>query len=210
MSRLLYIQASPRIQRSHSIAVTDAFIDMYEQKHAEDEIVKVNLFEASLPSCDGLAVQAKYTILHGKEHSEQELKVWKNVESVIKQFTSADKYVLAVPMWNFGIPYRLKQYVDILVQPGYTFSYSEDKGYEGLVVGKPLLAVYARGGEYPAGSDAEAFDMQSKYVDLVFGFMGFKDIKSVFVEPTLQGGPDVAKARAQEAIKRTMEIAVDF
>ena len=172
--------------------------------------MKVNLFEASLPSFDGLAVQAKYTILHGKEHSEQELNAWKNVESVIEQFTSADKYVLAVPMWNFGIPYRLKQYVDILVQPGYTFSYSEDKGYEGLVIGKPLLVVYARGGEYPAGSDAESFDMQSKYVQLIFGFMGFKDIKSVFVEPTLQGGPDVAKARAKEAIKRAKEIAVDF
>ena len=210
MSRLLYIQASPRIQRSHSIAVADGFIDEYRQKNTDDEIVKVNLFEALLPSFDGLAVQAKYTILHGKEHSEQELKAWKNVESVIEQFTSADKYVLAVPMWNFGIPYRLKQYIDILVQPGYTFSYSEDKGYEGLVIGKPLLVVYARGGQYPAGSDAESFDIQSKYVELIFGFMGFKDIKSVFVEPTLQGGPDVAKARAQEAIKRAKEIAFDF
>jgi FMN-dependent NADH-azoreductase len=210
MSRLLYIQASPRIQRSHSIAVADAFIDEYKQKHAEDEIVKVDLFETSLPNFDGLAVQAKYTILHGKEHSEQELNAWKEVETIIEQFKSADKYVLAVPMWNFSIPYRLKQYIDILVQPGYTFSYSQDKGYQGLVTGKPLLAVYARGGEYPAGSDAEAFDMQSKYVELIFGFMGFQDIQSVFVEPTLQGGPDVAKERVQKAINRAKEIAVDF
>lgn len=210
MSRLLYIQASPRIQRSHSIAVADAFINEYKQNHAEDEIVTVNLFETSLANFDGLAVQAKYTILHGKEHSEQELKAWKNVEEVIEQFKSADKYVFAVPMWNFSIPYRLKQYIDILIQPGYTFSYSKDKGYEGLVVGRPLLVVYARGGEYPTGSDAEAFDMQRKYVELIFGFIGFKDIQSVFVEPTLQGGPDVAKARVQEAIKRAKEVAVSF
>ena len=210
MSKLLYIQASPRIQRSHSIAVADAFVASYEKEHKGDEIVTLNLFEASIPSFDGPAVQAKYTILHGESHSEQELQVWKNVEQVIEEFTSADKFVLAVPMWNFGIPYRLKQYVDILVQPGYTFSYSQEKGYEGLVVGKPLLVVYARGGEYPAGSEAEAFDLQTKYVELAFGFIGFKDIRSVVVEPTLQGGPELAKTQVAEAIDRVKEMAIDF
>lgn len=210
MSKLLYIQASPRIQRSHSIAVADAFVGSYEQEHADDEIVTLNLFEASIPNFDGLAVQAKYTILHGKSHSKEEQQAWKNVERVIEQFTSADKYVLAVPMWNFSIPYRFKQYIDILVQPGYTFSYSEDKGYEGLVLGKPLLAVYARGGEYPAGGEAEVFDFQTRYVELIFGFMGFKNMRSVVVEPTLQGGPDVAKARVREAIDRAKEMAVNF
>ena len=210
MSKLLYIQASPRGQRSHSIAVADAFIEAYELKHPDDEIVTLNLFDASIPNFDGLAVQAKYTILHGQAHSKEELQVWKNVEEVIEQFTSADKYVLAVPMWNFGIPYRLKQYIDLLVQPGYTFSYSEDTGYKGLVVGKPMLAVYARGGEYPPGSGTEAFDLQTKYIELIFGFIGFEDIRSVAVEPTLQGGPVVTEAKRQEAIIKVKEIAAVF
>ena len=210
MSRLLYIQASPRGQRSHSVAVADAFIEAYEQKHPDDEIVILNVFDAPIPNFDGLAVQAKYTILHGKPHSQAEQEVWKDVEQVIEQFTSADKYVLAVPMWNFSIPYRLKQYIDLLVQPGYTFSYSEDTGYQGLVSGKPILVVFARGGEYPPGSGVEGFDMQTKYIELIFGFMGFKDIRSVFVEPTLQGGPDVAGAKRQEAIDNVKEIAEVF
>lgn len=210
MSKLLYIQASPRGQRSHSIAVADAFIGAYEEKHPDDEVVTLNVFGSSIPNFDGLAVQAKYTILHGQSHSEEELQVWKNVEEVIEQFTSADKYVLAVPMWNFGIPYRLKQYIDLLVQPGCTFSYSEDAGYQGLVVGKPMLVVYARGGEYPPGSGSEVFDLQTKYIELIFGFIGFENIRSVIIEPTLQGGPDVTKAKLKEATSRAREIAVDF
>ena len=210
MSKLLYIQASPRGQRSHSIAVADAFIGAYEEKHPDDEVVTLNVFGSSIPNFDGLAVQAKYTILHGQSHSEEELQVWKNVEEVIEQFTSADKYVLAVPMWNFGIPYRLKQYIDLLVQPGYTFNYSEDAGYQGLVVGKPMLVVYARGGEYPPGSGSEVFDLQTKYIELIFGFIGFENIRSVIIEPTLQGGPDVTKAKLKEATSRAREIAVDF
>jgi len=210
MSRLLYIQASPRGKRSHCIAVADAFVKTYRQKYPDDEVITFNVFDASIPNFDGLVVQAKYTILHGKSHSKEELQAWREVEKVIEQFKSADKYVLALPMWNFSIPYRLKQYIDILVQPGYTFSYSEDTGYQGLVVGKPMLAVYARGGEYPAGSETEAFDLQSKYIELIFGFMGFENIRSVVVEPTLQGGPDVATEKRREAVDKAKEIAVVF
>jgi len=210
MSRLLYIQASPRGKRSHCIAVADAFVESYKQKHPDDEVVTLNVFEAPVPYFDGLAVQAKYTIMHGQSHSKEELRAWEEVEKLIEQFKSADKYVLAVPMWNFSIPYRLKQYIDNLVQPGYTFSFSEEKGYEGLVTGKPLLVVYARGGEYSAGNQAETFDLQKKYTELIFGFIGFKDIRSIIVEPTLQGGPDVAKIKQQEAINKAKEIANAF
>ena len=132
MSKLLYIQASPRGQRSHSVTVADAFIEAYEKKHPDDEVDILNVFDETIPNFDGPVVQAKYTILHGKPHTEAEQKVWKDIEKVIEQFTSADKYVLAVPMWNFSIPYRLKQYIDILVQPGYTFSYSPEAGSDSL------------------------------------------------------------------------------
>jgi hypothetical protein len=40
--------------------------------------------------------------------------------------------------------------------------------------------------------------------------MGFKDMHSVVVEPTLQGGPDVTKVKRREAVDRAKEIAVDF
>ena len=156
MSRVLYIQASPRVERSYSIAVADSFVEAYKKNNPEDEIVKLNVFDDSLSAFDGPVVQAKYKILQGRPHSSGELETWKKVEQVIEQFTSADKYLLAVPMWNFSIPYRLKQYIDLLIQPGYTFAFSQDKGYEGLVTGKPMLAIYSRGGQYPPGSDPEA------------------------------------------------------
>ena len=210
MARLLYIRASPRGKLSNCIAVADAFVEAYRQKHPDGNITTLNVFDAPIPDFDGPAVQAKYTILHGKSHSKAELKAWRNIEKTIEQFTSADKYVLAVPMWNFSIPYRLKQYIDVIIQPGYTFSYSSEKGYEGLVAGKPLLAVYARGGEYTVGSGTEAFDLQTRYVNLIFGFIGFKDIRSIVIEPTLQAGPDVAESKCQEASNKAREIATIF
>ena len=209
MSRLLYIQASPRIDRSYSIAVAEAFVSAYKQANPKDEVITMNLFKKDLPAFDGLTVQAKYTILHGLKHTAEELAAWKKVEEIIAEFKSADKYVMAVPMWNFGIPYRLKQYVDILVQPTYTFSFSPKEGYKGLVLGKPVFVSYSRGGAYEQGSAAEAFDLQTKYLQLILGFIGFTDIRTLIVEPTL-AGPDVAKQKRDGAIAKAKEMAKAF
>ena len=181
MSKILYLQASPRTGRSHSLAVAAAFLEAYREKDPGAEVVALDLFKADLPPFDGLLVNAKYNILHGQPHPPEEAAAWRQVEGIITQFTAADKYVLATPMWNFSIPYRLKQYLDIIVQPSYTFTYSPEAGYQGLVTGKPLFVTYARGGQYPPGTPGEAFDLQVKYVELIFGFMGFTDIHSVIV-----------------------------
>jgi FMN-dependent NADH-azoreductase len=210
MNKLLYIQASPREERSYSIAATEAFIDSFKETNPSDEIVTVNLFEKELPPFDGLALQAKYTILHGLKHPEEELTAWRAVESIIDEFKSADKYVMAVPMWNFHIPYRLKQYIDILVQPTYTFSFSPEEGYKGLVPGKPVFVAYSRGGAYPAGSESEKFDFQTKYLEFILGFIGFTDIRTLIIEPTLDGGPDTAKERRAAAIAAGRDMAKAF
>jgi FMN-dependent NADH-azoreductase len=210
MAKLFYIQASPRAERSKSNSVAEAFVKAYKQVHPQDSTETLNVFSANLPAFDGLTVQAKYTILHGKSHSNEELVAWKAVEKIIEQFKSADKYVLSVPMWNFSIPYRLKHYIDLLIQPGYTFSFEPDKGFQGLVKDKPLLVVFARGGTYAKGTEGEQFDLQRKYIELVFGFIGFTDIETIVVEPTLQGGPGLAQQKVGEAIEKAEQFALSF
>jgi FMN-dependent NADH-azoreductase len=207
MSKLLYIQASPRMERSHSIAAADAFVASYRKTHSGDQIVTTNLFRKELPPFDGLALQAKYNILHGRKHSNEELAAWRAVEEIIDEFTSADKYVMAVPMWNFNIPYRLKHYIDLIVQPTYTFSYSQEGWYQGLVREKPIFISYARGGDYPNGSPREAFDLQTRYLETILGFIGFTDIRRVIIDQTLadQGlvklGREAAIAKAEGMAK---------
>jgi FMN-dependent NADH-azoreductase len=210
MSEVLYIKASPRTGRSHSVAVADVFIDSYRETHPDDNIKTIDIFRSELPVFDLEAATAKYKIMHGEEHSKQDEQIWAEIVSVIDEFKSADKYVMAVPMWNFSIPYRLKQYIDILVQPGYTFSVTEDGNYEGLIKNKPVFIAYARGGEYPLGTDKEGFDLQKKYLELILAFIGFRDVRSITVEPTLAGGSDVAKQRRAAAIDKARKIAGEF
>jgi FMN-dependent NADH-azoreductase len=210
MSTVFYIQASPRIERSYSIAAANAFIESYRETHPQDEIITTNLFRKDLPSFDGLTVQAKYTIMHGLKHTAEELGAWRAVEALIEEFKAVDKYVMAIPMWNFSIPYRLKQYIDILVQPTYTFKVTDDGGYIGLVTEKPVFLACSSGGEYPPGTAAEAFDYQTKYLKLILGFIGLTDVRILAIGPTLNRGPEVAKQKRAEAIARAREMAKSF
>jgi FMN-dependent NADH-azoreductase len=206
MARLLYIQASPRGSRAHSLAVADAFVAEYHTANPKDIVEVLDVFKADLPAFDGATLDAKYAILHGESKRPEQAEAWKAVEAIIEQFVSFDKFLIASPMWNFGIPYRLKQYIDILVQPGYTFSYDPEKGYEGLIKGKPMALVLARGGQYDGGPA----DMQRPYLELIMGFIGFTDIHTVVIEPTLAGGPQAAAKAKQAALDEARSLATTF
>jgi len=209
MGTVLYIKASPRRGRSHSIAVADAFIESYLRTNPGDKIKTIDVFSTDLPAFDLPAVNAKYKIIHQQEHSEEDKKNWERIVNVIEEFKSADKYVMAVPMWNFSIPYKLKQYFDIIVQPGYTFGVTEDGKYEGLVTGRPVVIVYSRGGQYE-GNEAEAFDMQKKYIEQILSFIGFGEIHSIVVEPMLAAGAEVAGQNQAQAVAKAVEMACGF
>jgi len=209
MAKLLYIQASPRDGRSRSIKVAEAFLAAYRKAHPGDQVATIDLFTRELPAFNGKALDAKYAILHGGKPSAEQQKDWQAVERLIGEFLSADKYLLAVPMWNFGIPYRLKQYVDLLVQPGYTFSYTPEKGYEGLAKGKRVMIAYTRGGDYE-NADPAAIDFQKRYMELVLGFIGITDVRSVVVQPTLMAGPDVADQKTAAAADEAAKMAEEF
>lgn len=208
MPKLLYIESSPRKGRSKSIKVANAFLEKYRMTHVDDDIVTLDLWDTKLPEFDGYTIDAKYQVLHGQAQDENQAEAWQAVVDVIEDFKSADKYILSLPMWNFGIPYKLKHYIDVIAQPGQTFSFSPESGYSGLVTGKPITVVYARGGAY--GTDkTKGMDFQKSYMELLLGFLGFTDIRSILVEPTLAAPGEVA-ATEEAAIAEAEEIAAAF
>lgn len=209
MSKLLYIESSPRKDRSSSIKITKAFLDAYQKAHPQDEVDKLDLWTAKLPPFDGDTINAKYRILHGQEHTSQEAAAWNEVVAVFDRFRLADKYVFSIPMWNFGIPYKLKHYIDVITQPGLSFSYSPQEGYKGLVTGKPAAVIYARGGEYSSNDTVASMDFQKPYVEMWLGFIGFTDIRPILIEPTLTA-PEAVEQTEASAINRVVELAKTF
>lgn len=209
MASLLYVEASPRKQRAHSIKAAEAFLAAYTRANPTDHIDRLDLWQEALPRFDGDMLNAKYSIMHGETPGDAERAAWASVETLFKRFAAADKYVFSIPMWNFGLPYVLKHYIDVITQPGLAWRFDPASGtYSGLVSGK-VLAVYASGGAYHAGSGAEAFDLQRPAFENWLAFIGLTDVTRVTVAGTLFG-PEAAGAADTAAIAEAERIALTF
>src|SRR5215471_17837733 len=114
MARLLYVEASPRKDRSASIEGTQAFMEVYAVANPNDEADTLDIWARNLPEFNGEALTAKYAGLSGVPLTAEEKAVWADIRRLAGSFLAADKLLFAVPMWNFGIPYRLKQLIDLI------------------------------------------------------------------------------------------------
>ena len=182
MRKLLHIIATPRGEESRTLKVTRAFLDAFKNKHPACRIDEFNVCTERLPELTLKRLDGKYTLLGGKELSADLQGAWREIEGHIERFLSADAYLISCPMWNFGIPYGLKHYIDVIVQPKYLFHYT-DKGPEGLIKDRKMLVITSRGGDYSAGSPFRPYDLQEPYLRSVFGFVGIKDVSFINAEP---------------------------
>lgn len=205
MSKLLYLEVSPRKNRSASIEVAWAFIDAFKALSADNQVEKWDLWSTALPEFDGYHINAKYKVMHGEDPSPDEQRAWDQIAGIVDRFKQADHYLFSIPMWNFSIPYKLKHFLDVIVQPGLTFDPASESGSPGLITGKSITVIYARGGEY-SSVEAQQMDLQKKYMEMILGFIGFSDIKSILVEPTM-AGPELKKQAVADAVERAALLA---
>lgn len=210
MARLLHLKATPRNEESRTMQLAAAFLDSYKEANPGDEIETLDLFTAALPEFDKLTAEGKYRIMRGLEHTAEEAVRWAEVEAVIEHFSSFDKYLLTCPMWNFSIPYRLKLYLDIIVQPTYTFAVDAAGNFSGLLTGRSLMLLATRGGDYGENSPAASLDFQIPYVQTIFGFMGISVMPPLVAQPLDLAGEEVCRQAMAEAMEQVKAAASAF
>ncbi len=209
MAELLHVVASPRNERSHSRKVADIFIESYVLKHPGDSVRTLNLWESDIPGFDRFMINAKYKIMHGQDHAPEEAAAWRKITGIFEQFAGADKYLFSVPMWNFSIPYKLKQWIDVICQPGLAFSFSPDTGYSGLVTGKPAAVIFSSGGAY-GNPPFAAMDFAKPYFRAFLRFAGFENISEIAVEPTMMGSREEIEKMLLSKKEEAGNLAKDF
>ncbi|MBV9874669.1 MAG: NAD(P)H-dependent oxidoreductase [Verrucomicrobia bacterium] len=211
MAQLLYIEASPRKKRSASIEVSQAFLEAYQATHPDDQIETVDIWDSDLPSFDGEALAAKYAGLSGEPLTQEQEKAWNGIRRLAAPFLTADKLVFAIPLWNFGIPYRLKQLIDLISQKDILFSF-DSSGFAGLLKAQKALIVYARGLDYlskTSSTPAAAYDFQKPYMEMWLRFVGVTEVSSIVVEKTLFGAAVDGESRGQ-AKQEAVALASEF
>lgn len=194
--KLLHIDSS--ILGTHSVTrqLTAETVEQWVQAHPDTEVEYLDL---AIDTPDHFGTDA-LGVKGGQVGEPNEAQQRQNAlsERLLTQFLAADVLVIGAPMYNFGIPSQLKVWIDRLAQPGRTFSYTAS-GPVGLAVGKTLIVVSSRGGQYP---EEGAFAPQERtFLRQMFGFMGVTDVRFVRADGVAMGDgvreAAIAQARAE-------------
>lgn len=207
MPVLLHISASPRAGASESLAIAETFLDVVRDEHPAVAIEHWDLWDGTLPEFGPDAAGAKMSVFAGVEPTGAQAAAWDAARAAFDRFDAADYYLFSVPMWNHGVPYILKQLIDVVSQPGMIFGFDPVEGYTGLLRGKKAFVVYTSAVYGEGRGPAFGVDLQAPYFDGWLRWAGITDVESVFFRPNLavadaEPGRQAALQAARELAKR--------
>lgn len=202
MTLLLHIQASPS-GTSHSREIADAFIARYRALHPDAGVALADVWQLDLPEFDAEMIAAKFAVLRSQQASDAQRQRWARAVTHAEAFNAADHYVINLPMWNLGLPYKLKHYIDVVTLPGQNWAWARETGYRSLLAGKRAVLVYSSAGDYGAdGRSAQGhLDPQKAAMRAWLGFLGIAVVDEIVVAPTLTD-PATLAALKQAARER--------
>jgi FMN-dependent NADH-azoreductase len=192
MNKVLFVTSSPRGQQSYSQQVARRIVDDLKIGHPGAQITVRNVARDPLPHIGEAFVSGMAQA--PEKRSPAEAKAMAVSDELIDELAAADVLVLAVPMYNFGLPSALKAWVDHVVRAGRTFKYGAN-GPQGLLKNKRAVIVVSRGGVYSDGP-MKQMDFQESYLKSVLGFIGIADVEIVRVEGVAMGDEAVRSAMA--------------
>jgi FMN-dependent NADH-azoreductase len=206
MNKLLHISASPRGERSESLALGEAFLSAFHATHPDVPVETWNLWDGTLPSFGPAAANAKMAVFAGLDPEGAEADAWQAARIAFERFDAADRYLFTVPMWNAGVPYILKQFIDVVSQPGMVFGFDPEAGYSGLLRGKKVAVIYTSAVYGPGRGPAFGADFQAPYFADWLRWAGIADVAEVHFRPNLatadaDTGRSIARAQAVDLAK---------
>jgi len=206
MTKLLFVQASPRKANSKSILLAQTYLTALQVANPDLDVDILEVWDADLPAFDGDKAAAKMNkVLRQDDDAIQQL-AWDQIVEIAQRFIAADRYLFAVPMWNGGIPYRLKHYIDLIHQPGLLWGIDPTTGYYGLLENKHAT-VALTSGVFGSHRDDPAFgvDHHASYLRSWLYQAGVTDIDEIKLQPSMIT-PDPAAA-LEEARKNAIDLA---
>ena len=211
MTQLLYIESSPHGAASHSGAAAREFLHAFTARHPRTEVDHVDVWNLELPPFDAEMIAAKFAVLRAKDATPAQQARWSEAVRLARRFNRADLYLFSLPMWNFGLPYRLKHFIDVITLPGQNWEWSRETGYRPLLADKRAVLVYSSAGTYPQDAVAGIpnLDYQKPYMRQWLRFVGIDLAGEIEVAPTLSN-PEMLSAMKESSAALARDLAMQF
>jgi FMN-dependent NADH-azoreductase len=206
--KLFHLSCSPRAD-AYSSAGARVFLDGFRKARPDWDIDVMDLWRDHLPEFEGSLLEAKYARVGGQAFTDAQRDAFAAAERIAIRFALADRVLISTPMWNFSIPYKLKQWIDLIVQPGLTFRFDPAQGYLPLLKDRPTVVILASGSDFVTGMNRGRIDMATPYLREVLRFVGVSNVRFVPIGPTT-GPAEPIRAARESAHRRLAEAAARF
>lgn len=174
MEKLLVINAHPKVDDDSSVSLTVLrhFLETYRSLNPEGPVEQIDLYSEYVPYIDRVFLSAQEKMQRNERLTEEEQRLTSRMSEILRQFKSAKRYVIAMPLHNFSIPSKLKDYMDNILIAKETFAYT-DKGSVGLLNdGRNVVVIQASDGIYTNHDWYTEVEYSHRYLKSMFNFMG--------------------------------------
>lgn len=183
---LLVLDASPRIDRSHSRRLSQEYVSSWRAAHPAGQVVTRDLALEPPPFVTEAWVVGAYAPLETQSSAAREAIAVSN--RYVDELFAADDVLIATPMYNLSLPAALKAWIDQVVRAGRTFAYRAN-GFEGLAKGKRVKIIVTSGGDFRPGTPGAGFDFLSPYLRGILGFIGITEVEFIYAHSLADGNP---------------------
>jgi FMN-dependent NADH-azoreductase len=152
MSVLLHIDCSP-FHGATTRTLANEFVSAWCAHHAAVPVVRRDIGMQPVPHVSKAFAESIFTPPEHQSAAMREAAAYAN--GLTTEFLAAGRYVISMPMRILNVPSTFKAYV-------------------GLLSGRKVVCITARGGDYRTGSPLQRYDMQEPYLRALFEFGGVR------------------------------------
>ncbi|WML44742.1 NAD(P)H-dependent oxidoreductase [Neobacillus sp. PS3-40] len=213
MDKMLVINAHSNgdSPSSFSLQVYNHFLKLYKElKNPIERIEIINLYSEDIPSIGPTVLSAWKKLAEGERITDEERRITQRMTTILHQFKSANKYVIVIPLHNFNIPSKLKDYMDNILIVRETFKYTENGPMGLLKDGRSLLVIQASGSIYTNNDWYSEVEYSHKYLKSMFNLMGIEDYQIIRAQGTaLLNLEDILEKAYKEAEEAAVRLSTE-
>jgi len=188
---VLRIDSSARFEASNSRTLTQYLVEQLDGPVEERDLAREILPVISAADLIDLHASAD----NERESLQQHLAL---SNTLISELMAADELVIGLPIYNFGVPSVLKQWIDYICRAGITFKYGEN-GPVGLTGIKRAFIVTSSGGV----SIGSKMDFASGHVEQICRFIGAEEVIHIDASGS-KGAPELIISKGKEQIDKLL------